>query len=443
MCGIIGIYDNSSNIIDCLNKLQHRGKDGVGIAMNTSSGNLILEKKMGTLQENKEYFLDTINKHQPNIVIGHIRYSTRTSNEFSKELQPIMNTEIALAHNGNIPNVENYKHDTLYILNYIERNIEKFPFNQILINLINKVHSAYSIVLIYNNSLYVLRDRYGIRPLCYGKAPNGSYYVSSESIAIENYVSSIIEVNPGQILEINKNGIKEIYNHPHAQQSLCAFELIYFMNPASRILGTHVRNYRENLGSILAKKEQHKFNTKDYVVCGVPSSGIIAAQSYAKDLDLPYFQFITKRNQTTNGSDRTFILPNQQSRIDAINKKFIFDEEYIKNKNLIIVDDTIVRGNIMKGIIKKLKTYGAREIHIRIPAPRVIDICQLGIAIHNKQELIAYNKHLEDINTELESDSLMYLETSDLTFFPKNSYMECFGVHQPSINLSTKYTINT
>lgn len=439
MCGIIGIYDNSSNITDCLNKLQHRGKDGVGIAMNTSSGELILEKRLGTLEENKEYLLETINKHEPNIVIGHIRYSTRTSNEFSKELQPIMNNEIALAHNGNIPNVENYKHDTLYILNYIERNLDKLPFNQILINLMNKVHSAYSIVLIYNNSLYALRDRYGIRPLCYGKALNGSYYVSSESIAIEDHVCSIMEVNPGQIIKIDSQGMTKLYNHPHAQQSLCAFELIYFMNPNSRILGTYVRNYRQNLGSILAKKEQHKFATNNYVVCGVPSSGIIAAQSYAKDLNLSYSQFI---NKTTNGSDRTFILPNQQTRIDAINKKFIFNQDYIKNKNLIIVDDTIVRGNIMKGIIKKLKSYGAREIHIRIPAPRVIDICQLGIAIHSKEELIAYNKPLEDIIKELNCDSLLYLETSDLSFFPKKSYMECFGVNQTSINLSTKYTLD-
>ena len=116
--------------------------------------------------------------------------------------------------------------------------------------------------------------------------------------------------------------------------------------------------------------------------------------------------------------------------------------DFIKNKNLIIVDDTIVRGNIMKGIIKKLKSYGAREIHIRIPAPRVIDICQLGIAIHSKEELIAYNKSLEDIIKELNCDSLLYLETSDLSFFPKNSYMECFGVNQTSINLSTKYTLD-
>ena len=442
MCGIIGIYNNSNNIIDCLNKLQHRGKDGVGIAMNTETMNIILEKKLGTLEENKEILLDTINKTNPNIVIGHVRYSTRTSNEYTNELQPIMSNKIAIAHNGNIPNVENYKHDTLYILNYIVNNIDTISFHEILINLINSIHSAYSLVLIYDNCLYALRDRYGIRPLCYGKTSNDSYYVSSESIAIEDHVSSICEVKPGQIIKINASGIEGIYNHPHAQQSLCAFELIYFMNPDSRILGTYVRTYRDNLGIILAKKDKHGFSPKEYVVCGVPSSGIVAAESYAKYLKLPYEQFILKTNKTTNGSDRTFILPTQQSRIEAINKKFIFLEEAIKDKNLIIVDDTIVRGNIMKGIIKKLKEYGAKTIHVRIPAPRVIDICQLGIAIHSKEELIAYNKNMNEIKNELNCDSLLYLETSDLDFFPKESYMECFGVHQPSINLSTKYTLD-
>ena len=442
MCGIIGIYNNSSNIIDCLDKLQHRGKDGVGIAMNTESGTIILEKKLGTLVENEAVLLETINKTNPNIVIGHVRYSTRTSKEFANELQPLMSNNIAIAHNGNIPNVENYKHDTLYILNYIENNIDTLPFDEILINLINIVHSAYSLVLIYDNCLYALRDRYGIRPLCYGKSSNGSFYVSSESIAIEHHVSSICEVGPGQILKINASGVHEIYTHPLAQQSLCAFELIYFMNPDSRILGTYVRTYREKLGIILAKKDTHGFSPKDHIVCGVPSSGIVAAESYAKYLKLPYEQFIRKTNKTTNGSDRTFILPTQQSRIEAINKKFTFLEEAIKDKHLIIVDDTIVRGNIMKGIIKKIKEYGAKTIHVRIPAPRVVDICQLGIAIHSKEELIAYNKNMNEIKNELNCDSLLYLETSDLDFFPKESYMECFGVHQPSINLRTKYTLD-
>lgn len=445
MCGIIAVYNNNGEILECLSKLQHRGKDGVGIVSKEfDSNDFDYIKKTGTFLQNKESLTTFSVNKKPNISIGHMRYSTTNTEDFNKELQPLIRTHIALAHNGNIPNIKgDFNLDTEYLMKLLTQS-ESMNFEEKLIDLMNSVYSAYTLVVIYENNLYVVRDRYGIRPLCYGTSnTNQQVYVSSESVAIEDYIdSNIFEVKPGEILKINETGIQSIYQHPQAQQSICAFELIYFMNPDSLFQNIRVSQYRKALGLTLAKKETIPFNDMDYVVCGVPSTGIIPAQSFAACLKLPYYQFINKRNKCQNGADRTFILPNQDQRIKAVNAKFVFDDTFIKNKNLIIVDDTIVRGNIIKGIIKTLKYLGAKEIHVRIPAPKVINICSLGIAIHSKEELIAYNNSEKQINDLIGSTSLKYLETKDLHFFPKLSYMECFGVDRDSINLSAKYAIN-
>jgi amidophosphoribosyltransferase len=443
MCGIFAIYDKNpfsiKEIMNGLSKLQHRGKDGFGLAYQNTNNEIKTIKKLGLISEIQ------IEEIYSNIGIGHVRYSTQHDKSLSKfhnELQPLMIGNIALAHNGNIPNVENNVHDSLYIIKFLSKQTIG-GFENRLIELMNDIYSAYSLVIIYNDSLYVIRDRYGIRPLSIAQTRSGKVIISSETCAFPEDTYSMCDVNPGEIIRVNKDDISTIYNHERAQRSLCAFELIYFMNPESQIAGRLVRNFREDLGAHMAKKDYGIFNKDKYIVVGVPSSGIMAAKSYAKALGLNYEQYIQKR--FSGNSDRTFILPNQTERIDAVNKKFVFDEESIKGKNIILVDDTIVRGNIMKGIINKFKAFGANEIHVRIPAPPVIDICQLGIAIHSKEELITYNKknYSIEIASEIGANSLKYLTAQEvLEMFPDQSYMECFGINHKSIDLSRKYSLD-
>jgi amidophosphoribosyltransferase len=176
------------------------------------------------------------------------------------------------------------------------------------------------------------------------------------------------------------------------------------------------------LGKILADKEDILNKEKnDYIVIGIPLTGILYGKSYAKRLGLNYKQLIKKKDNTS----RTFIILNNSDRKDACNKKFIYDKK-IKDKKIVIVDDTIVRGNVIKSIINNLKKYGAKEIHVRIPAPPVIDICELGIAIHNKDELIMNNRSVKEVIKELGVDSLNYLYITEMKNIPKDCYSQCF-----------------
>ena len=344
--------------------------------------------------------------------------------------------------------------------------------DDVLIKLMNYFSVSYCMCIIYKDSLYVMRDRYGIRPLSIYIDDNNSYsnlndpkdkkdfvnhkkknlsglnrvYVSSETNAFKSiryniknydYRENIREVMPGEIMKINNEGVKVIYTHPDARYGLCAFELFYFMNPDSFIYNNYVSDLRCLLGIKLAQKDKHtsilkKFNNfknknKRYLVTGVPQSGIISAQAYARFLSLDYFQLIEKNNNTNNGEDRTFILPNDSERIRACKKKFTYNKKLIKNRNIIIVDDTIVRGNVIKTIINIFKQLGANEIHIRIPAPPVVNRCQLGIAIYNKNELLMNGKSIEAARFILGVNSLEFLEISELDMIPPESYKECFN----------------
>ena len=421
MCGILGLYSTSSShslshFISRLTLLQHRGKDGWGVGYIRPNNHPKMIKSLGLI---KQYIFNE--PHPPvSCCIGHVRYSTT---KLSNELQPLVGSirekHIMLAHNGNIPTIKEY--DSHYLLNKMLNSTGSIP--EALIHIMNTIPVSYCILICVNNTLYAMRDRFGIRPLSIGQMED-TIYVASETRPIED-CHHLREIQPGEIVEINQDGYKTIYNHPASIYSLCAFELIYFMNPNSYIQGQYIREIRKQLGISLAKKETLIHST-DYIVSGVPNSGLIAAKAYAEQLSLPYIQFIKKIDPCQNGEDRTFILPNQSERMSLCKKKFVFDER-IKDKKLIIIDDTIVRGNIIKHIIQQCKSLGAKEIHVRIPAPPVIDICQLGIAIKTKKELLIHNKTIQQATHNLQINSLQFLSISDLTMFPPNSYKECFG----------------
>ena len=442
MCGIFAIFNNNykKNLLELfynLQNLQHRGKDGYGITYVDNANSLISIKGKGELNNDiLKQIIDTKSKSG----IGHLRYSTSgltIKNGLIKktELQPIKgidyysNKSFYIAHNGNIPNIKN--HDTTYIKNLLEN--EKDTMENKLIDLINKIPAAFSIIILTSdNVLYAIRDRFGIRPLCIGN-DNDKYYISSESCAFTNNVNYLRDINPGELIRIDNNGLQSLYTHQKSKLNLCTFEILYFLNEKSYVDGLQIKNIRKNLGKILAEKENMlNENTNEYTVIGIPLTGILYGKSYAKTLNINYQQLIHKNKN----SSRTFIILNEKERKKACDDKFIYDKDNIKGKKLIIVDDTIVRGNIIKAIIRNLRKCGAKEIHVRIPAPPVIDICELGISIQNKKELIMNNRSVEKVCQEINADSLKYLKITDLEYFPKNSYNQCFsGYIDPEIKL--------
>ena len=442
MCGIFGIYSNNTNInnfnilIKCLKSLQHRGKDGFGIVLLENNNTFNLQKQEGLITDKKVPLIRTKS------CIGHLRYSTSgysatTGKLKIRELQPlrgvIPDCEYFIAHNGNIPNIEG--HDTHFLNQEIMRQNQTMSMDRRLINLMMNVPAAYCLLILTPTALYAVRDRYGIRPLCLGKDET-NYYVSSESCAFHD-IDYVRDIKQGEIIRIDKDGIKSFFIHPTPQFSLCSFEILYFLNEKSYVDGLHIKNIRQNLGIKLAKKEKYIQKNSDYIVIGIPETGICSGKAYAKYLNLKYKQIIQKKPNKT----RTFIILDEKKRKLACDQKFTYDRKKIMNKKIIIVDDTIVRGNIIKSIIKQLKGCGVREIHIRIPAPPVIDICELGIAIQSKTELLLDGKSIEDVHRELKVNSLVFLTIDELEYFPKKSYNQCFTEYIDPIIKNFKSTI--
>lgn len=417
MCGIVGIYNFDkkeyilNELLEMMKKLQHRGKDSYGISLKESNGNITSFKKSG--------MIDNLNFKEKGIItscVGHLKYRTSNMEETSKgDIQPITNDIISLSHNGNVPNVSGF--DTQHIFDLICNY--NGSFKNSLINIIRTIPAAYTLVIQNGDSIYIMKDRYGIRPLSYGFKKN-NIYISSETIGLDG-CNNIEELESGQIIEIDKKGIREIYKHEHTYDNLCAFEFIYFMNPYSFYKDILIKSVRERLVKKLVEKEI-PFYSKDYIVVGVPNSGIIYGEEYSRLLSLNYEQLIMK-----NTDERTFISPNIKEINKICHKKFKYNEDKIRGNKIIVIDDTIVRGNVMRHICNSLKEYGAKEIHIRIPSPPVIDICQLGIPINTKDELIMYNKNETDVCSILGIDSLFFLEKEDLNTIPFNTYQECFG----------------
>ena len=440
MCGIFAIYNNNysiNNIKDLiyyLKRLQHRGKDGYGMVY-LEDNSLVTIKNNGEIKNDiHDRILDIYSKS----CIGHLRYSTsgnsiQNGKVYKHELQPLrgFSNDIGsfyIAHNGNIPNVK--IHDSTYIKNILEKDTDTFENK--LINVMNTIPAAFSIVILTNNNdMYLMRDRFGIRPLCFGRN-NSKFYVSSESCSFNKNIRYLRDVYPGEIIKINNNGYKTIYKHNNSKLNLCTFEILYFLNEESYVDGISIKNVRKNLGKVLANKEKMFKNKEDYIVTGIPLTGILYGKSYAETLELEYKQLIYKNDNVS----RTFIILNDNDRKKACTDKFIYNQKEIEGKNVILVDDTIVRGNVIKCIIKNFKKYGAKEIHVRIPAPPVIDICELGISIQTKEELIMHNKTIEQVCSEIGADSLVYLTPNELEYFPKNSYNQCFtGYINPEIKL--------
>jgi len=428
MCGIYAIFSNKYNnqnlseLIYGMQKLQHRGKDGFGICITHSSKKMIQYQNEGMVNK-KNTFL--IRKKKSFSCLGHVRYLTSgiTNNGeiIKNKIQPIFgkfrNISYFLAHNGNIPDVEG--HDTLFINQKIMES-QKKNLEEVLIELMNSIPAAYNLIIMTNKNMYAVRDRFGIRPLCFGKS-NSNFYISSESFSLPKD-SYIRDVKPGEIIRFNKEGFDIIYQHEKTYLSLCSFEIIYFLNENNFTDGIYIKNIRKFLGGTLAIREKILIPEEKYIVIGIPKTGIIYGIGYAKEMNYKYKQLIKKKKNI-----RSFIGRNNKERQKTNNEVFIYDKPALYGEKIVIVDDTIVRGNVIKSIISNLRKCNVLEIHVRIPSPPVIDICELGISIRSKNELIINNKTILDVCKEIDADSLCYLSPDDLWHFPEKSYNQCFS----------------
>ena len=460
MCGIYAIISKTDKsldpleIINGLQNLQHRGKDGFGIVYTNYYNNTShVIKKSGMINESAT-ILDELNSKakNTNIYIGHNRYSTSGGylgksqislteqqplrfelNQISDTVPSLSDTNhpatpLWLVHNGNIPLIKG--HDTLHIINHIINNTYD-NIEDALISLINNIPAAYSLIILHKDTIYIIRDRFGIRPLCVYES-NDNFYVSSESCSLPLLTSnnqSVLgpeqwrDVIPGEIIRIKKNTLESIYLHPQSQLSLCTFEILYFSHENSILDKYNVKKIRQNLATKLALLEDYSIVSNSDVVIGIPDTGITLGKAYAKHLGLEYQQLITKNPRAS----RTFIVKSVKDRKNACINKFIYQEDKLYGKNVIIVDDTIVRGTVISAIIERLKNIGVKQIHIRIPAPPVIDVCHLGISIQNKEELIITGHTIEEVREKIKATSLRYLQVKDISeILPEKSYNHCF-----------------
>lgn len=421
-CGVIGVYreekDASRLAYYGLFALQHRGQECAGIAVN-NNGHIDIKKGMGLVAD--VFDEKSLNELQGNIAIGHVRYSTAGDKDV-RNAQPLVAKyklgDIGLAHNGNLVNAKNIKEiledsgvifhsttDTESILNLIARYSNKGIETGIK-NTMSLLKGAYALVLTTGEDLIGIRDPHGLRPLCIGKLKDG-YVLASESCALDVLDAEFVrDVEPGEVVVINKEGLRSIEPSNRCQKHLCVFELIYFARPDSVIDGDSVYDFRVNAGKMLAKQKKIEAD----MVMPVPDSGVPSAIGYAKESGIPYGEGLIKNRYI----GRTFIQPTQEMRENAVKIKLSPLKQNLEGKRVIMIDDSIVRGTTCKRIVEQVKKAGAKEVHVCITSPPVQYSCYFGIDTPYREFLIGAQKSVDEICEYLGADSLTYLSEEGL-----------------------------
>lgn len=430
-CGVFGIYDlEGENIAPSvyygLTSLQHRGQEACGLAVSKTNGerqNIQFHKDLGLVSEVLKE--DTIRKMEGDIGIGHVRYST-TGASVAENAQPLVLSYIkgtlALAHNGNLINTDALKWeliqngavfhtttDSEVIAFHIARErVHSRSVEEAVLRTARKLKGAYGLVIMSPRKLIGVRDPYGLKPLCLGKREH-AYVLASESCALKAAGAEFIrDLAPGEILTITKDGL-------HSDRSLalkeekpahCVFEYIYFARLDSTLDGVSVYDARIRGGKALARS----YPVEADLVAGVPDSGLMAAKGYAEESGIP-FGFVFYKNSYIG---RTFIKPTQKERESSVQLKLSVLEASVKNKRIVLVDDSIVRGTTMAHLIRMLKDAGAREVHVRISSPPFLYPCYFGTDVPSNDQLIASKHSTEEIRRLIGADSLGYMKLSCL-----------------------------
>ena len=425
MCAIVGIFgnENAARLASvALFAMQHRGQEATGIS-SSCDGKIYTKKDRGLVSE---VFTDEALKYlKGNMAIGHNRYSTAGGDSIL-DAQPVYAKyklgEISIVHNGNLINKDEVRQelidkgaifqtgmDTENLIHLIANNTKDRLRDRIK-EALEKTIGAYCFIVQSRSKQFVIRDRYGIRPLSIGKLKSGGYIVASETCAFDLVGADFIrDVRPGEMLILAEGHEPESIQLFESEFRPCAFEYVYFARPDSVIDGKNVYVTRENMGKALAKNDKNK-NIKVDMVIPVPDSGVPAALGYAAESGIP-FEYGIIRNHYVG---RTFIEPTQEMRDLKVRMKLSPMRSLIEGKSLLVIDDSIVRGTTSKRIVKILKEAGAKEVHFRVASPEIKFPCYYGIDTPHKEELISNNMSKDEVCKYIEADSLEYLSVDDL-----------------------------
>lgn len=421
-CAVVGIYANSEAsklAYLSLHSLQHRGQEAAGISSSDGKKLYTIKDRGLVLNVFNEKNLETL---KGSSAIGHTRYST-AGDDSILDAQPVFARydlgEMAIVHNGNLTNAKEIRDnlikigaifqtfmDTENLIHLIAKSKKKRLLSRI-VDALQRIEGAYSLVFLSRAKMFAARDRYGLRPLSLGKLPNGGYIVASETCAFNLVGAKFIrDVRAGELLIFDGDKEPKSIQVFEPTPKHCIFEFVYFARPDSVTFGQNVYQIRKNMGKELAKVAPVDAD----MVIPVPDSGVAAAIGYSQESGLPFEMGIIRNHYI----GRTFIEPTQSMRDLKVKMKLSPVSETIKGKKLVVVDDSIVRGTTSKRIVRMLKEAGAAEVHMRISSPPTTDPCYYGIDTPNKNKLIASTMSLDDVCKFIEADSLAYLSQEAL-----------------------------
>ncbi len=423
-CGLFGVF-GAPNAVELahlgLYAQQHRGQESAGIA-SVRNGRLVHHKGMGLVSEVFER--DVLESLRSHAVIGHVRYSTTGASSAANAQPLVVETSrrmIAVAHNGNLVNSAALRRgfeqqgrfspifhtttDTEIILYLVARSAD---LEKGLPKAMRTIRGSFSLLFLTPDEMIAIRDPHGYRPLVLGRR-RGAWAVASETCAFD--ISGIEyrrEIEPGEILIVDRNGPRSKRFLPRREclPSHCLFEHVYFARPDSIVHGDLVQIVRHRLGQALAR--EHPVEA-DFVT-PLPDSGLYAAQGYAEESGMPYKSAYVRNHYV----GRTFIQPSQDQRLSNVEIKLAVVKEIVRNKRVVVVDDSIIRGTTSRSRLRSLRDAGAREVHLRISCPPTVSPCCYGIDFPDRRELIAANRTVEEIRRHVGADTLGYLSLDGL-----------------------------
>lgn len=442
-CGVFGVFGISNASELCyygLHSLQHRGQEGCGIVTVNENHELKRIKGEGLVSE---IFNNTnLNSLKGSMAIGHVRYAT-TGGGGIENVQPFLfrhhTGDFALAHNGNLVNSNELRtfleergsmfqstSDSEILAHLIKKdNIDSKRISAIL-QALNMLEGAFAFVILTKDRLYCVRDKYGLRPLSIGTL-NGGYVVASETCALDICGATFLrDVNPGEVVVIDNKGLHSYDYSKYKHRHMCAMEYIYFSRPDSDIEGINVHHFRKESGKVLYKEAPVDAD----IVIGVPDSSLSAAIGYAEAAHIPYEIGLVKNKYV----GRTFIQPSQEMREKAVRMKLSPVPSIVRNKRVVLIDDSIVRGTTSKKIIKQLRDAGALEIHVRIASPQITHPCFYGVDISTYDELISARHSVEEVSDIIGADSLAFISEGALFEVAKRNELctACFTGKYPT-----------
>ncbi len=429
-CGVFGAYDMDGgdvapSVYYGLFALQHRGQESCGIAVTDTYGERKVHSKKGLGLVNEVFDEESLQTLKGNLGVGHVRYSTAGGSKVENAMPLVINYvkgTLAIAHNGNLTNAIELRRELEYtgaiFQTTIDSEVIAYHIARERLNVstaeeavkraMGKIKGAYALVVSSPRKMIGARDPFGLKPLCIGKREN-TYFLASESCAVAAVGAEFIrDIEPGEIVTITKDGIQSDLSmaiEPESQ-ARCIFEYIYFARTDSTIDKVNVYHSRIIAGKALAQS----YPVDADLVVGVPDSGLVAAKGYSEQSGIPYGMAFHKNSYV----GRTFIKPKQSQRESSVKIKLNVIAEVVKDKRIVMVDDSIVRGTTCANIIKMLKRAGAKEVHVRISSPPFLYPCYFGTDVPSNEQLIAHSHTTEEIRELIGADSLGYMEIDKL-----------------------------